>query len=499
LTIQNQATAGYYGIHIDGGTKMVIDGLTASGNSTGGTIKIDNSNLRLYIRDFTSSDATKFTFPATTTYPGARVYSFSEDGTYNNHNITFANGVVSCVTAGVYADTYAWKFTPNASADSFYPVEIPVLVYPVINENVDIKLFVNLSNSAMTGRLLCRGGQVGGVASDVFIDAAASTGWQEVTLPLTPNEVGGCEIVFQVWGGNGTTDNVMIDAMTPPLVSTYSLEHSYHGPLNYIDDIKTRSLEVADWLGLMPFVALRYIPVPYVIAASTALSVGASIPSVLCKRVRSILLNVGVNIGTSRLAKIIRKINTGISLRAIQYKKYFTDIASALNLHINFTKGRAYEAICSTALTVGITASRLLNAIRNISLQIHPAVNSLRGFVRNILIALNIRVVTKPTCIIIINDDDETTDDIASILTISYSGGVTDMRLKNDDTAWGEWITPATSKNWALKAGADGTKTVYLQVRDTAGESDIANDSIELVTPSYPLTVIGEITDLVRA
>jgi hypothetical protein len=127
-----------------------------SGNSTGGSIKVDGANLYLYIKDFTSSDATKLTLPAASGYPSARVYSFDEGGTPGNHNITFVNGVVSCTSTGAQ-NGYAWKFLPNSNVSELYPLEIPILVYPTIDLATDILLNTKLSNSAMTGRFLCRG------------------------------------------------------------------------------------------------------------------------------------------------------------------------------------------------------------------------------------------------------------------------------------------------------------------------------------------------------
>ncbi len=53
------------------------------------------------------------------------------------------------------------------------------------------------------------------------------------------------------------------------------------------------------------------------------------------------------------------------------------------------------------------------------------------------------------------------------------------MRFRNaGTTTWSAWQTYATSKSWALSAGA-GTKTVYVQYRDKAGNpSALAFDRI---------------------
>ena len=46
--------------------------------------------------------------------------------------------------------------------------------------------------------------------------------------------------------------------------------------------------------------------------------------------------------------------------------------------------------------------------------------------------------------------------------------GVSEMQLSNDGTVWSGWVPYGQTKEWALSSG-DGPKTVYLQVKDKAG------------------------------
>ena len=41
-------------------------------------------------------------------------------------------------------------------------------------------------------------------------------------------------------------------------------------------------------------------------------------------------------------------------------------------------------------------------------------------------------------------------------------------RFSNDGATWSDWLTYATDMSWNLTIG-DGTKTVYAQLRDAAG------------------------------
>jgi hypothetical protein len=81
-------------------------------------------------------------------------------------------------------------------------------------------------------------------------------------------------------------------------------------------------------------------------------------------------------------------------------------------------------------------------------------------------------------------------------LTLSATdatSGVAQMRFSADGTTWSTWETYATSKSWTL-ADSDGTKTVYAQFRDGAGNgSSAVNDTILLdrVGPSGTAVVDG--------
>jgi Bacterial Ig domain len=61
----------------------------------------------------------------------------------------------------------------------------------------------------------------------------------------------------------------------------------------------------------------------------------------------------------------------------------------------------------------------------------------------------------------------------------SPASGVTDMRFRNEGTTtWSSWVAYSTSHSWTLTLEA-GTKTVYVQYRDRAGNvSAAASDTI---------------------
>jgi hypothetical protein len=79
-------------------------------------------------------------------------------------------------------------------------------------------------------------------------------------------------------------------------------------------------------------------------------------------------------------------------------------------------------------------------------------------------------------------------------LSASDSGsGVYQMRFSNDGSSWSDWESYGNSKNWTLSSG-DGTKTIYAQYKDNAGNvSTSYNDTIILDTapPTGSISISG--------
>ena len=98
-----------------------------------------------------------------------------------------------------------------------------------------------------------------------------------------------------------------------------------------------------------------------------------------------------------------------------------------------------------------------------------------------------------PTGSVVINGNAAATRNTTVTLTLSASdtqGPVTQMRFSNDGTTFSAAEAYATSKSWALTSG-DGTKTVYVQYRDAAGNwSTAATDSIVLDTTAPSTSAI---------
>jgi len=101
-----------------------------------------------------------------------------------------------------------------------------------------------------------------------------------------------------------------------------------------------------------------------------------------------------------------------------------------------------------------------------------------------------------PTCGIIINSGAECTASVSVTLTLSASdtcSGVEKMRFSNDAVNWSPWEWYQTSKSWTLTSG-DGTKTVYVEYIDRAGNIARCSDDIILDTTPPPAPVISSPT-----
>ena|GEM_PF-4844718 len=93
---------------------------------------------------------------------------------------------------------------------------------------------------------------------------------------------------------------------------------------------------------------------------------------------------------------------------------------------------------------------------------------------------------TAPTGSVSINSGADYSNSTSVILTLSATSA-SQMQFSNDTSSWSDWETYATERTWSLTSG-DGTKTVYVKFKDSAGNvSGILSDTIELdTTPPSP-------------
>ena len=88
---------------------------------------------------------------------------------------------------------------------------------------------------------------------------------------------------------------------------------------------------------------------------------------------------------------------------------------------------------------------------------------------------------TPPTASIVINNDSELTNLRIVNLNLNYSDNfaIDQCRYSNEDLIWSSWESCNIVKVWQLTE-PDGNKTVFYQVKDKAGHTTEANDTIYL-------------------
>lgn len=150
---------------------------------------------------------------------GTEVYFYSHrhDRVDNNHKIVSHGMMISTATDQRHtASGVSWKIQPTntTSWNSSRPVVFSLAkVACAANSLVTVKAWMRRDNTGLTMRLVCKGGQIAGVSSDVVsaMTAAADT-WEELTITFTPTETGVVEITAEAWGG--TTYSGWVDDMT---------------------------------------------------------------------------------------------------------------------------------------------------------------------------------------------------------------------------------------------------------------------------------------------
>lgn len=140
--------------------------------------------------------------------------SYNDNGVSGSHRVdTYTGYYVSQTTRRHTESGIAWTMYPNsysqepsASGTNYgVPLELSIAQVAVAaNAQVTATVWVAKSNAASTfeARLICKGGQLAGVSSDVTDVADDTTDWQQLQVQCTPTEAGVLEFHVQVWGSS---------------------------------------------------------------------------------------------------------------------------------------------------------------------------------------------------------------------------------------------------------------------------------------------------------
>jgi hypothetical protein len=111
----------------------------------------------------------------------------------------------------------AWKFNilNLAAAQEYFPLTLKVASAVVrANAPVTVNAYMKVESPTMGMKIVCKGGQIAGVSSDVQSYLTTTTGeYQLVSITFTPTEIGVVGIECHVWGSlnsNGWIDDISI-------------------------------------------------------------------------------------------------------------------------------------------------------------------------------------------------------------------------------------------------------------------------------------------------
>jgi hypothetical protein len=146
-----------------------------------------------------------------------KVFSHKNDNTTDNHWIFTDYGTINAQnTTRHTASGIAWKMAvASSSRDSGYPLVLNIAKIAVTANNlVTVNAWVKKDHATNVGaKLVCRGGQIAGVASDVTDTKADDTDWEELEITFTPTEAGVVEIEAWAYYVAGNS-NVYVDDVT---------------------------------------------------------------------------------------------------------------------------------------------------------------------------------------------------------------------------------------------------------------------------------------------
>lgn len=180
-----------------------VNGGSSSGNAQGVDISSTTNPSELYLNNFTINEATEVVTGAGAGF----LYSNRHDNTDNNSWVWQSGiGTINQQTSVVDSPaTTAWQMRPTSSTNAIATSPLMLKLGTVVcaaSSLVTITARMRRDNTGLTMRLVCPGGQISGVATDVSSDmTAAANTWETVTITFTPTKPGAVDIYAYAFGG----------------------------------------------------------------------------------------------------------------------------------------------------------------------------------------------------------------------------------------------------------------------------------------------------------
>jgi len=209
--ITNDKNSGSYGFSFDSPPALdnKIIGTTTASNASGAVSA--SSPGTQYFKGCTFGETSKVLNQ--TAWMNSRVCLDAHDGSSDNNTIYTDGGIVKSQSSVRHTESgIAWQLSPtSANRSTYYPLFMSLAKIAVAaSSQVTISGWFRRTNTGITGKLVCRGGQIAGVNTDVSasMTAAADT-WEQLTITFTPTAAGVVEI--EAWAYGGTAYSVYVD------------------------------------------------------------------------------------------------------------------------------------------------------------------------------------------------------------------------------------------------------------------------------------------------
>lgn len=187
-----------YGVWFQNGWDNIVSDTAMSANASGDIGLASITYHKNYLLRCTLDSATKIT-GAVAGYMNGGVQSQNHDNTADNNLQVLNNCTIQSesVIRHTPADI-SWKISPTTAAycNAYNPIILPVIKWPVSAGGlVTASLWMRRTNTGLTARLMCKGGQIAGVSSDVSSAMTASgdqtpTSITRSSTTVTVNKVG---------------------------------------------------------------------------------------------------------------------------------------------------------------------------------------------------------------------------------------------------------------------------------------------------------------------
>ena len=139
------------------------------------------------------------------TYAGGFATTQNENG--NGVNKIYGAGgsvIIQDTTMAYGTASSSWKMSPvSTTLSADWPLYLPLRgIALAANVTKTISVWMRRSNTGLTMKLVCKGGQIAGIASDVSTSMTyAADLWESVSITLTPTETGVVELEAHAYGG----------------------------------------------------------------------------------------------------------------------------------------------------------------------------------------------------------------------------------------------------------------------------------------------------------